>query len=60
MVLQILLGGLSGLYVVFRLFKQGILGLLGVRSDQPPVADQPPTQQVPHDEDEEVQYRRSA
>ena len=33
MVLQLLLGGVSGLYVVFRLFKQRILGLFGIHPE---------------------------
>ena len=32
MVLQLLLGGVSGLYVIFRLFKQRILGLFGMKT----------------------------
>jgi hypothetical protein len=31
MVLQLLLGGVSGIYVIFRLFKDKILGLVGIR-----------------------------
>ncbi len=33
MVLQILLGGVSGIYVIFRLFKQRILGLFGIGAE---------------------------
>ena len=33
MVLQLLLGGVSGIYVFFRLFKQKILGFFGIRSE---------------------------
>lgn len=51
MILQILLGGVSGLYVIFRMFKQKILRLLGIRSEQPLVADQPLSQPILHDED---------
>lgn len=40
MVLQLLLGGVSGLYVIFRIFKQKILGLLGIHAEQPVAADQ--------------------
>lgn len=35
MVLQLLLGGVSGVYVFFRLFKQKILGLFGIRAEAP-------------------------
>ena len=30
--LQLLLGGVSGIYVIFRMFKQKILGLFGIHS----------------------------
>jgi len=47
MVLQLLLGGVSGVYVFFRLFKQKILGFFGIRTEvaQPAEAIQtiPPT-----------------
>jgi hypothetical protein len=33
MILQLLLGGVSGVYVVFRLFKQRILRLFGGRTE---------------------------
>ena len=33
MVLQLLLGGVSGIYVFFRLFKQKILGFFGIRTE---------------------------
>ena len=39
MVLQLLLGGVSGIYVFFRLFKQKILGFFGIRSDAGPPAE---------------------
>jgi hypothetical protein len=32
MILQLLLGGVSGIYVIFRLFKQKILRTLGIRT----------------------------
>ena len=35
MVLQLLLGGVSGIYVIFRIFKQKILGLFGIRDAEP-------------------------
>jgi hypothetical protein len=35
MVLQLLLGGVSGIYVIFRIFKQKILGWFGIRTEQP-------------------------
>ena len=56
MILQILLGGVSGLYVIFRLFKQKILGLFGIRSEPPLVAEQSLTQPVPHGEDKKAQH----
>jgi hypothetical protein len=34
MVLQLLLGGVSGLYVIFRMFKQKILGIFGIRTEE--------------------------
>lgn len=33
MILQLLLGGVSGIYVVFRIFKQKILRLFGIRTE---------------------------
>ena len=36
MILQLLLGGVSGLYVIFRLFKQKILRALGIKSESAP------------------------
>ena len=33
MMLQLLLGGVSGIYVIFRMFKQKILGWFGVQSE---------------------------
>lgn len=35
MMLQLLLGGVSGLYVIFRIFKQKILGLFGIHTPDP-------------------------
>lgn len=35
MVLQLLLGGVSGIYVIFRIFKQKILGFFGVHVEEP-------------------------
>jgi len=35
MMLQLLLGGVSGIYVIFRLFKQKILGLFGIHTESP-------------------------
>jgi hypothetical protein len=40
MMLQLLLGGVSGIYVIFRIFKQKILGLFGIHAEQPEAADQ--------------------
>lgn len=34
MVLQLLLGGVSGIYVFFRLFKQKILGVFGIHTEE--------------------------
>lgn len=59
MILQLLLGGVSGLYVIFRLFKQKILRLFGIRSEPTPLADQPLTHPVPHGENEEAQHKGS-
>ena len=33
MILQLLLGGVSGVYVIFRFFKQKILRIFGVRTE---------------------------
>ncbi len=35
MILQILLGGVSGVYVIFRIFKQKILGIFGIHPAEP-------------------------
>jgi hypothetical protein len=35
MILQLLLGGVSGLYVIFRLFKQKILMMFGIHTESP-------------------------
>lgn len=34
MVLQLLLGGVSGIYVIFRMFKQKILGVFGIHTEE--------------------------
>jgi hypothetical protein len=39
MLLQLLLGGVSGVYVIFRLFKQKILGMFGIQSEVSTVSD---------------------
>ena len=40
MMLQLLLGGVSGIYVFFRLFKQKILGFFGIHTESAePVAE---------------------
>ncbi len=49
MVLQILLGGVSGIYVIFRLFKQRILGFFGIRAEASGAAD--PAQRVAPNKD---------
>ncbi len=42
MMLQLLLGGVSGIYVIFRMFKQKMLGLFGIRTESPePAAELP-------------------
>lgn len=33
MLLQLLLGGVSGIYVIFRMFKQRILAFFGIRTE---------------------------
>jgi len=40
MMLQLLLGGVSGIYVIFRMFKQKILGFFGIHSGQPEAVDE--------------------
>lgn len=59
MVLQLLLGGFSGLYVIFRLFKQKILGVFGIRSDDAEPATKANNQHVGK-RNKEVQLKRSA
>ena len=56
MVLQLLLGGVSGIYVIFRIFKQKILGLFGIRVEEP-VVEGAGLQTAPAKED---QSRRQA
>jgi hypothetical protein len=34
MILQLLLGGVSGIYVFFRIFKQKILGFFGIHTEE--------------------------
>ncbi len=55
MILQLLLGGVSGVYVVFRLFKQRILRLFGVRTETASSSDL--SGQIPTENDN---VRRSA
>lgn len=47
MILQLLLGGVSGIYVIFRLFKQRILGFFGIRSE--PTASNKAIQPAPQE-----------
>jgi hypothetical protein len=54
MMLQLLLGGVSGIYVIFRMFKQKILRVFGVRVDDTAVSN--PLQQLPP-EDESIRRR---
>ena len=49
MVLQLLLGGVSGIYVFFRLFKQKILGFFGIRTEAAQSAQAVPA--IPSKED---------
>jgi len=49
MVLQLLLGGVSGIYVFFRLFKQKILGFFGIRTEADRSAEAVPA--IPAKED---------
>jgi hypothetical protein len=44
MMLQLLLGGVSGVYVIFRMFKQKILGWFGVQPEADTVAGPMPAQ----------------
>ncbi|MGA2371296.1 MAG: hypothetical protein ACLPPV_03680 [Candidatus Korobacteraceae bacterium] len=40
MMLQLLLGGVSGIYVIFRMFKQKVLGFFGIHTESPqPVSE---------------------
>jgi hypothetical protein len=55
MMLQLLLGGVSGIYVIFRMFKQKILGLFGIRSESPE-----PASEIPAISAKEDQARRQA
>ena len=56
MVLQLLLGGLGGVYVVLRLFKQRLKRLLGIRSAPPPPVELPARNIA----DDETPLKRSA
>jgi len=56
MVLQLLLGGLGGVYVVLRLFKQRLKSLLGIRSAPPPPVELPARNIA----DDETPLKRSA
>jgi hypothetical protein len=50
MVLQLLLGGVSGLYVIFRIFKQKLLGLFGIHTEQPVAVDQSHIEAIPKED----------
>ena len=54
MILQLLLGGVGGFWLAFRLWKQRILHLLGIRKQEQ--VDQLPAEPGPATED---QQRRS-
>ena len=58
MILQLLLGGVSGVYVIFRLFKQKILNMLGIRSETGAPAASPLTEPLPQENHDSP--RRSA
>jgi hypothetical protein len=49
MMLQLLLGGVSGIYVIFRMFKQKIQRVFGMRVDGTEVAT--PLQELPQEEE---------
>ncbi len=49
MVLQLLLGGVSGIYVILRLYKRKLLGLFGIHPQPSDPAND--VQQVPQKED---------
>lgn len=58
MILQLLLGGVSGIYVIFRLFKQKILRMLGIHSETEAPAASPLTGSAPAETEDP--HRRSA
>lgn len=49
MLLQLLLGGISGLYVIFRLFKQRILSLFGIKTDPVPATEHLAAKSLPEE-----------
>jgi hypothetical protein len=57
MILQLLLGGVSGVYVIFRLFKQKILSMFGIATHDTSVV-KPLTGPVPPESEDP--HRRSA
>jgi hypothetical protein len=57
MILQLLLGGVSGVYVIFRLFKQKIFRIFGMRTESAVAASSNFTSQTPSENDD---LRRSA
>jgi hypothetical protein len=60
MVIQLVLGGASGVYVVFRLFKQKIMKMLGLQpKDAPSSAPSEPTP-ISSETQETTRVRRSA
>ncbi len=58
MILQLLLGGASGVYVIFRLFKQKILRMFGIETEPAPTAVSPLAEPVPRENEDP--HRRSA
>jgi hypothetical protein len=50
MMVQLMLGGVSGIYVIFRLYKKKVLGLFGIHPESnDPTND---VQQAPQKEDQ--------
>ena len=58
MILQLLLGGVSGIYVVFRIFKQKIYRMVGIRTEPSQPVSSPLKQS--HTSEDEESRRRSA
>ncbi len=54
MVLQLLLGGVSGIYVIFRMFKQKILGIFGIHPEPKPPSGSILPETLPDPEDHPI------